>query len=288
MAAHDHKDELSSLEAGLDALELSSTGHAGARRWTAALAPLIGVVVILAVWQLLVVLHVKPSWALPSPASVWETLHTQWQQGALWAAVSNSVRRAFIGFAIALVVATPLGVFVARVKFARTAFAPILTGLQQLPSVAWVPAAIIWFGLSNATIYAVVLLGAVPSIANGLVAGIDQIPPLYLKAGRAIGARGFDMVRFVLLPAALPGYLAGLEQGWAFAWRSLMAAELIAISPALGSGLGQLLDTGRQLGDMSLVLTAIILILLVGIAIERAVFAPIRRRVLTNRGLVGR
>ena len=288
MAAHEMKDDLSSLEAGLDALELGSIEAKGKRRLLAVVAPIVGVVVILSLWQLLVALEVKPSWALPSPAMVWETLKSQWEQGAIWAAVSNSVRRAFIGFFIALIVATPLGVLVARVRFARTAFGPILTGLQQLPSVAWVPAAIIWFGLSNATIYTVVLLGAVPSIANGLVAGIDQIPPLYLKAGKAIGARGFDMVRFVLLPAALPGYLAGLEQGWAFAWRSLMAAELIAISPALGSGLGQLLDTGRQLGDMSLVLTAIILILFVGIAIERTVFSPIRRRVLTNRGLVGR
>jgi len=278
-------DELSSLEAGLDALETGHHIRRGGSRVRAVVAPLAGAAIVLALWQLAVIAGIKPTWALPSPAMVWETLRTQFDQGVIVPTVLNSLKRAFTGFAIALLVATPLGVLVARVRSARQVLGPVLTGLQQLPSVAWVPAAIIWFGLTNTTIYAVVLLGAVPSIANGLVAGIDQIPPLYLKAGRALGAKGWDMVRFVLLPAALPGYLAGLEQGWAFAWRSLMAAELIAVSPQLGPGLGQLLDTGRQLGDMSLVLASIGLILFVGIAIERLGFAPIRKRVLEHRGL---
>ncbi|NBU39027.1 MAG: ABC transporter permease subunit, partial [Actinobacteria bacterium] len=162
----------------------------------------------------------------------------------------------------------------------------ILSGLQQLPSVAWVPAAIIWFGLTPTTIYAVVILGATPSITNGLVNGIDQIPPLYLRASKVLGLRGIENVRRVVLPAALPNYLSGLEQGWAFAWRSLMAAELIAISPALGNGLGQTLETGRQLGDMSLIVTAILMILTTGILVEKLGFAPLRRRVYRNRGLV--
>ena len=129
------------------------------------------------------------------------------------------------------------------------------------------------------------LLGAVPSIANGLISGIDQIPRIYLKVGKVLGAKRLVSIRHIVLPAAWPGYLSGLEQGWAFAWRSLMAAELIAVSPALGPGLGQMLDTGRQLGDMSLVLAAIFVIMLVGVLIERVFFAPIRNRTLRNRGL---
>jgi NitT/TauT family transport system permease protein len=140
--------------------------------------------------------------------------------------------------------------------------------------------------LSDATIYTVVLLGAVPSIANGLIAGIDQIPSIILRAGQVMGARGFARVRHIVLPAAWPGYLAGLEQGWAFAWRSLMAAELIAVSPALGPGLGQMLDNGRSLGDMALIIGSIFMILAVGVLVERIVFAPLRRRTLTNRGLL--
>jgi len=149
-----------------------------------------------------------------------------------------------------------------------------------------VPAAIIWFGLSDTTIFAVVLLGATPSIANGLISGIDQIPTIYLRAGRVLGAKGFAYIKDIVIPASWPGFLAGLEQGWAFAWRSLMAAELIAINPALGPGLGQMLDTGRQLGDMSLVIGSIIVIMIVGVLIERLVFSPLRNYTLRNRGLV--
>lgn len=172
-----------------------------------------------------------------------------------------------------------------RSRFVRAAIGPFVSGLQSLPSVAWVPAAIILFSLSDAAIYAVVLLGAVPSIANGLLSGFDQVPPLLDRVGRVLGLGTLGRVRHVLLPAALPGYLAGLKQGWAFAWRSLMAAELITYSPQLGIGLGQLLNLGRELQQMDLVITAILLILVVGLAIELLVFAPLERRVLRQRGL---
>jgi NitT/TauT family transport system permease protein len=200
--------------------------------------------------------------------------------------VFNSLRRGGLGFLASLAIGTPLGLLIARVRPVRRAIGPLISGLQSLPSVAWVPAAIIWFGLSDATIYCVVLLGAVPSIANGMVSGVDQIPPLFQRVGRVLGARGLSSARFVLLPAAMPGYVGGLRQGWAFSWRSLMAAELIARSPELGLGLGQLLDQGRQLSDMSLVFGGILTILVVGIAVELCVFAPIERRVLRRRGLL--
>lgn len=134
--------------------------------------------------------------------------------------------------------------------------------------------------------YTVILLGAVPSIANGLVSGIDQIPPLFLRAGRTLGATGLQGARHVVMPAALPGYLAGLKQGWAFSWRSLMAAEIIASSPDLGLGLGQLLENGRNNIDLPGVFLAIILILVVGIAIDLLIFSPLERRVLRTRGLL--
>src|SRR5437899_7464908 len=219
---------------------------------------------------------------------VWDTLVKAFQDGSAWAAISNSLQRAAIGFVASVVIGTLLGLFMATIPLVRLGIGPIVSGLQSLPSVAWVPAAIIWFGLSDATIYAVVLLGAVPSIANGLLAGVDLVPPLYLRVGRVLGARGFSSIRHVLLPAAFPGYLAGLKQGWAFAWRSLMAAELITYSPQLGSGLGQLLNIGREVSDMSLVMASIILILFVGIAIELLFFGPLERRVLRSRGLTGR
>lgn len=147
------------------------------------------------------------------------------------------------------------------------------------------PAAIIWFGLTSEAIYAVVLLGSVLSIANGLLAGFDQVPPMFERVGKVLGLSTIGRIRHVMLPGRLPGYIAGLKQGWAFSWRSLMAAELIAYSPALGIGLGQLLNIGRELNQMELVITTITLILIVGIAIDLLIFSPLERRVLRNRGL---
>jgi len=279
--------EIGELAAGLDALEISTSDKPNwAPRITKAFAPLLAAAVVLAIWQIVAWLKLAPVWIIPSPASVFQALAGQAQSGLLWASAGNSLRKGVEGFLIALAIGTPLGVALGLNKNLRLVIRPLLTGLQQLPSVAWVPAAIIWFGLSDTTIFAVVLLGATPSIANGLISGIDQIPTIYLRAGRVLGAKGFAYIKDIVIPASWPGFLAGLEQGWAFAWRSLMAAELIAINPALGPGLGQMLDTGRQLGDMSLVIGSIIVIMIVGVLIERLVFSPLRNYTLRNRGLV--
>jgi len=279
--------DLKRLESGLDNLETGGRQKASAKSYFARLlSPLIAIAVIIVIWQIVIWLQLQPDYVLPAPLQVLDALRAQAEQDLLWQSVINSVRRAGQGFIISILVATPIGLALGFYPKLRAIFGPILTGLQQLPSVAWVPAAIIWFGLSDATIFTVVLLGAVPSIANGLLAGMDQIPPIYLRAGQVMGARGFGRTWRIVLPAAWPGYLAGLEQGWAFAWRSLMAAELIAVSPALGPGLGQMLDTGRSLGDMALILGAIAMIMAVGILIERLVFSPLRQRTLRNRGLI--
>ncbi|MFE7560649.1 ABC transporter permease [Kitasatospora sp. NPDC057500] len=276
------------VEAGLDALDAVVTQ----RNSTAdtlrqkVLPPLLGVVLVLALWQGAYSLHVTTAYKLPSPLDVWRAAEDLWYQGTLFSIIWTSVWRGLSGFVVAVVIGTPIGLLVARVKPVRAALGPVLSGLQSLPSVAWVPAAVIWLGINDSMMYAVILLGAVPSIANGLVAGIDQVPPLFLRAGRTIGATGLTGARHILLPAALPGYLAGLKQGWAFSWRSLMAAELVASSPDLGLGLGRFLENQREFSDMAGVLLGIILILFVGIAIELLVFTPVERRVLRNRGLL--
>jgi NitT/TauT family transport system permease protein len=282
------RSDLAGLEAGLDALETRAAAKVPV--WhllrDKVAPPVLAVLLVLVVWQLAYHFQVKPHYELPSPADVAGSVHQMWLQGTLFGYIWTSLSRGALGYVASVVIGTPLGLLVARVAPVRAAIGPILSGLQAMPSVAWVPAAIIWFGLNNSTIYAVVLLGAVPSIANGLVSGIDQVPPLFLRAGRTIGATGLRGVRHVLLPAALPGYLSGLKQGWAFAWRSLMAAEIIATSPMLGTGLGQLLENARTNSDMPGVLAAILLILVVGIGIELLVFKPVERRVLRSRGLL--
>jgi NitT/TauT family transport system permease protein len=249
------------------------------------LPPLVALLVFLAVWQALWAAAFWPEFKLPAPLAVWHEFAAVLNSGQVWSILLTSVSRAILGFSIALFIATPLGLLVAKVRVVRAAIGPLLSGLQSLPSVAWVPAAVLWFGLTDATIYFVVLAGSIPSIANGLVAGIDQIPPLLPRVGQVLGARGLAGARHILLPAALPGYLAGCKQGWAFSWRSLMAAEIIAAGPLLGVGLGAYLEQGSNFNNMPMVIAAIFLILLVGIGIELAIFRPVERRVLHARGL---
>ncbi|MFG2352047.1 ABC transporter permease [Streptomyces phaeochromogenes] len=281
-------NDLAGLEAGLDALETVQSGRTPFRRTFVEkiFPPIVAVALVLVVWQVLVWAKVTDSYKLPAPSAVWDEVSEAWLQGTLLEYIWTSVSRGLLGFLMALAIGTPLGLLVARVKFVRAAIGPILSGLQSLPSVAWVPPAVLWLGLNDSMMYAVILLGAVPSIANGLVSGVDQVPPLYLRAGRTLGATGLRGTWHIVIPAALPGYLAGLKQGWAFSWRSLMAAEIIASSPDLGIGLGQLLENGRTANSMSMVFLAILLILIVGIAIDLLIFSPLERWVLRSRGLL--
>ncbi|MEK9521948.1 ABC transporter permease [Streptomyces sp. NPDC087908] len=287
-AATVKKDDLAGLEAGLDALDAVEIRRTPVREvlLKKVFPPTLAVVLVLAVWQILVSAKITDETKLPAPSAVWDGLTDMWLQGTLLEVIWTSVSRGLAGFLLALAIGTPLGLLVARVKFVRAAIGPILSGLQSLPSVAWVPPAVLWFGLNDAMMFTVILLGAVPSIANGLVSGVDQVPPLFLRAGRTMGATGLRGTWHVTLPAALPGYLAGLKQGWAFSWRSLMAAEIIASSPDLGLGLGQLLENGRNNIDLPGVFLAILLILVVGIAIDLLIFSPLERWVLRSRGLL--
>ncbi|WP_251095406.1 ABC transporter permease [Streptomyces sp. Caat 7-52] len=281
--------ETGSVEAGLDALETAQSGRTPFRKTLVdkIVPPITAIVVVLVVWQGLISLKiVDDPTKLPSPSAVWDAFRNDWLQGKLLGYIWTSVSRGLLGFGFALLIGTPLGLLVGRVRFVRAAIGPILSGLQSLPSVAWVPPAVVWFGLNNSMMYAVILLGAVPSIANGLVSGVDQVPPLFLRAGRTMGATGLKGTWHITLPAALPGYVAGMKQGWAFSWRSLMAAEIIAQFPDLGVGLGQLLENGRTASDMAMVFEAILLILFVGIAIDLLIFSPLERWVLRSRGLL--
>ncbi|MFJ8078383.1 ABC transporter permease [Streptomyces sp. NPDC096176] len=281
-------DDLAGLEAGLDALDAVQVNRAPVRQVLVqkVLPPLTAVALVLVAWQVLVWAEVTEDYKLPAPSAVWDSLSGMWLQGTLLEVIWTSVSRGLLGFLLALAIGTPLGLLVARVKFVRAAIGPILSGLQSLPSVAWVPPAVIWLGLNDKMMFAVILLGAVPSIANGLVSGVDQVPPLFLRAGRTLGATGLKGTWHIVMPAALPGYVAGLKQGWAFSWRSLMAAEIIASSPDLGLGLGQLLENGRNNADMPGVFLAILLILVVGIAVDLLIFSPLERWMLRNRGLL--
>lgn len=281
-------DDLRSLAAGLDNLQTDT--DAAPSRWrrfaTSVVPPIVFVLLLIVAWQLYVVIADPRPDKVPSPLAVWDALGLAWETGRLQEAVATSLERGIAGFIIAIAVGTPIGLLLAEVRPIRRAVGPIISGLQVLPSVAWVPAAIIWFGLTDATVYFVILMGAIPSIVNGLIAGIDQVPPQLRRVGTVLGASPWQLATSVVLPAALPGYLAGLKQGWAFSWRSLMAAEIIATGGTIGFGLGSMLDQSRELADMAGVLATIILILAIGILIELVFFGPLERRMLKRRGLL--
>jgi NitT/TauT family transport system permease protein len=283
-------EDTASVGAGLDALDTPPTSdtRSWGRRFLHQLwPPVLVLFIVVAIWQALWAAAFWPEFKLPAPTAVWGQIWQLVTSGQILELFWVSVHRAVIGFAISLLIAVPLGLAIANLPVVRRGIGPIVSGLQSLPSVAWVPAAVLWFGLTDGSIYFVVLLGAVPSIANGLVSGMDQIPPILPRVGKVLGAGRLASARHIMLPAALPGFLAGLKQGWAFSWRSLMAAELIATSPQLGVGLGQFLHNAMSLSDMSMVMAAIILILFVGIGIELLVFRPLERTVLRARGLTG-
>jgi NitT/TauT family transport system permease protein len=278
-------EDLRQLEAGLDSLQ-SDAARRARIDWSRVLLPLAALAVLILAWQVYVWLGIKRRDLVPGPVDVVVQLGVLWDDAKLQESVGTSLQRGAAGFLISVLIATPLGLLLAQVAPLRRAFGPLISGLQVLPSVAWVPAAIIWFGLSDATVYFVVLMGAIPSIINGLISGVDQIPPHYRRVGTVLGASRVQLALQIVLPAALPGYLGGLKQGWAFSWRSLMAAEIITVGGSMGFGLGSLLNQGRDLADMTIVLAAILLILAIGILVELLVFGPAEKRLLRRRGLL--
>jgi NitT/TauT family transport system permease protein len=278
---------LARLESGLDALEQSEARPPtrAQRAWLATWPKLVAIGLVLLFWQVVVWSGWKPKYVLPGPAPVFSRLWKDLVNGDLLDATAVTLRRAFVDFAIALVIGTVLGVAVARSRVLRSAIGSMLSGLQTMPSIAWFPFAILLFQLSERAILFVVVLGAAPSIANGIVAGIDHTPPILLRAGRVLGARGFASLRHVVLPAALPSFVSGLKQGWAFAWRSLMAGELLVVIGHVQS-LGTRLDFARQNADAEGLLSTMVVILVIGIVVDALVFGRLELFVRRRYGLV--
>jgi NitT/TauT family transport system permease protein len=269
---------------GLDALDLGGGSHQRSRRvWQAAWPKLAAIVLALGAWQAVVLSGWKPSYLLPGPLPVFRELGHQVTTGDFWKAVSITMTRGLVGFAIAAVIGLVLGVVVSRSRVLRAAIGSLITGLQTMPSIAWFPLAILLFQLSEQAILFVILIGAVPSIANGVIGGVDYVPPLLLRAGRNIGASGLALYRHVVLPAALPSIVSGLKQGWAFAWRSLLAGELL-VSIANRPSLGVFLTQSRELGDTTYMIALMIAILAIGIAVD-AVFASVDTGLRRRRGV---
>ena len=265
-------------------LVTEGTAKPGLRKFWAALWPkVLAVVIFVGAWQVLVWSHWKPEFVIPSPFTVLRQFPHD--AGDLTRDVGVTMRRAGVGFGISILIGGLVGLAVARIPVLRAAIGSMITGLQTMPSVAWVPLGIVLFQLSERAILFVVILGAAPSIANGIIDGIDNVPPILMRAGRVLGARGWSALRYVVVPAALPSVVSGLKQGWAFAWRSLMAGELIAGFPG-HIGIGQALNIAGQNADFPSVYEAMIVIFVIGVAIDALFFGTIVRAIRTRYGLV--
>ena len=272
--------------AGLDALEHDDLIERSRvwRVWSSVWPKVAAVAIALFLWQVVVWSNWRPDYVLPGPRKVLPQLSDIVRTAAFWKAVGNTMRRALIGFGLSVVIGSLIGAAVVRVRVIRTAVGSMITGLQTMPSIVWFPLALLLFQLSERAIIFVVVMGAAPSIANGLIGGVDHVPPILIRAGNVLGARGFTLLRSVILPAALPGYIGGLKQGWAFAWRSLMAGELLVIIGSKPS-LGVRLDFARQLSDTPLLIAYMIVILIIGIIVD-AIFGIADRRLRARRGLL--
>ncbi len=236
---------------------------------------------LVAVWQFLFVLHLWPEFLFPSPIAVATTLVTGFLDGTFLIGIGISMARVIIGYAISAVIGLPLGLIVGRVRLLDETVGAVFSGLQTLPSICWLPLALLWFGLNERAILFVVVMGAVLAIAIAADAGVKNTSPQYLRAARNMGARGIALYRYVIFPAALPSILTGMKLGWSFAWRSLMAGELLYVS----LGLGQLLMMGRELNDMSQVIAVMLVIIALGLSVDRLVFSPMESRVRERWGL---
>ena len=280
-------DQLDQELAGLDALELAGSGRPPLVRrvWSAAWPKLAAIAIGFAIWEAVVASGWRPEFVLPPPEKVFEALREQAASGTLQTAMATTLRRATVGFAMALVIGMVVGAVVSQVRVLRAAFGSFITGLQTMPSIAWFPLAVLLFKRTEAAMYFVVVLGAAPSIANGLITGVDTLPPILLRAGRTMGARGLTLFRHVVLPGALPSFMGGIKQGWAFAWRSLMAGELIVII-ANSRSIGERLENSRQLSDSSTLIAYMLVILVIGILLDAFVFGAAERAVQRRWGLV--
>jgi NitT/TauT family transport system permease protein len=283
-------DRLALELAGLDALD--TAGGAGerpssglVRAWRAAWPRALAVVLFVGGWQVVVWSRWRPDYVLPGPGAVAARLGELSGEGRFWQAVATTVRRGITGFAFAVLFGTAIALGVSRFRTVRAGIGSFISGLQSMPSIAWFPLAVLLFQLNESAIFFVVVIGAAPSVANGLLSGIDHVPPILRRAGHVLGARGLSAYRHVVIPAALPAYVAGLKQGWAFAWRSLMAGELLVII-ANRPSIGARLQFARELADAPGLIALMVVVLVVGIVAD-AVFGAADRGIRTRRGLTG-
>ena len=237
-------------------------------------------------WELVYIIGVdllkvwKP-YIFPSPFDVIKTLVFLWQDQTLVVAVSASLYRIILGYGISVVTGTFIGIVIVQFPYLERNFSSLILGMQTLPSICWLPFAILWFGLSESAILFVTAIGSVFAVSIAIETGIKNINPLYTRAARTMGASSIKLYRYVIFPASLPAVIGGMKQGWSFAWRALMAGEMLAAT----KGLGYVLMMGRDLADISQVMAVMIVIIVLGLLVEKLIFGRIELSLRRKWGL---
>lgn len=238
---------------------------------------------LIASWQLLFKSNIWQDFVLPGPLEVLNSLVVGFKSGSFLQSSLASMARLTIGYTISLTLGLVLGLLIGHFNLLKETLGSLFLGLQALPSICWLPLAILWFGLNDQAIVFVVVMGALFSITLGVESGVRNISPIHVKTARNLGTRGCALYTQVLLPAAFPTILNGLKQGWSFAWRSLMAGELLYNT----AGLGNLLKTGRDFLDSARVVGVMLLIIAIGVTIDTLIFRPLEKRTRVRWGLIG-
>jgi len=237
---------------------------------------------LIGVWELVFLCGIWPEYVLPSPVSVGKTLFCGFQNRTFLIGIGISMKRIAIGYGISIGIGISLGILIGSVRLLEETLGSLISGLQTLPTICWLPLALLWFGLNDRAIIFLVIMGAVLSISIATDAGVKSVPSLYIRAAKTMGARGWRLYFEVIIPAALPHIIIGMKQGWSFAWRSLMAGELLIVC----LGLGHLMMIGRELNDMSQVIAVMIVIVIIGIVVDRLFFVKVEKRIRERWGLV--
>lgn len=240
---------------------------------------------VILIWQLLYLINVDiigiwKAYSFPSPIEVIKSFYSLCADGTIFTAIVASIKRILIGYGISLAIGFLLAILLANFRLIGETFNGLILGLQTLPSVCWIPFAILWFGLDASSIIFVITVGSVFAIAMATENGIRNVNPIYLKVGKNMGARGVKLYISVIIPAAIPSIISGMKQGWSFAWRGLMAGEMMFAS----KGLGQVLMSGRDLADINQVTVVMIIIIIIGLCVDKMIFGKIESKVRERWG----
>ena len=238
-------------------------------------------IILVTFWQAISMSDIWPNNIFPSPYEVGEDLAYMASDGSLFFGIGTTLLRLAIGLAIAIGGGIILGVLMARIETVNQTIGSLVLGLQSIPSIAWVPLAILWFGLTDTGIIFVTAIGAMFAVTINTYTGIKNIDPHYIEAARNMGAKGTQLITNVLIPAAFPYMISGFKQGWAFAWRGVIGAELLFSF----LGLGFLLNVGRQLNEVSQVIAIMLVIMMIGMAVDGFIFKKIENKVMSRWGL---